>query len=114
VFRLCVVDRNSCLHIRSTCGDVTHPGFLLMTSRCICTSSKLNAPTLADLQLSSLTSTHRQLPLDGWFAQHSAMVKPGETWLITGASRGIGLQYVIQVIAPHSLADPNACPPTTS
>ena len=27
------------------------------------------------------------------------MAKPGETWLVTGASKGIGLQYITQVMS---------------
>ena len=29
------------------------------------------------------------------------MAQPGETWVVTGASKGIGLAYVTQVMHPH-------------
>ena len=37
------------------------------------------------------------------------MPQPGETWVVTGASKGIGLAYVTQV-SPLSAPCPNEAP----
>jgi NAD(P)-dependent dehydrogenase (short-subunit alcohol dehydrogenase family) len=42
------------------------------------------------------------------------MAKPGETWLVTGASKGIGLQYITQVLAAGAKAVAAVRSPKTS